>query len=278
MEKINLKEIINSGGLYELEKKFDSKQDYFSYLDQKKEFFFDNLETEYSIKIDQFQYNHYNRLKSYDDIVDTIFNMLNVECSALNMFRYINDPKIITCFLFFNQSPIIFDEIMLFNENSFAYKFMQKNGFEKTSSFIHQIMLDVSKRILQIEKDCVVEEEEINNISDIEEEEVNLIPKNINEAVESLLITSDNTEIFYSNLNKLHDKINFNESISVEIMTNIMFNAIFSIIYVGWYFDYEDSPLRVWFKENRNETNEFKMIYEIINLFSANLILKHKDL
>lgn len=278
MEKINLKKVIDQNQLHEISNQFETKQDYFLYLDQKKEYFYDNFETDYAIKIDKFQYANYNKITTYDEMIDAIFNMLNIECSALNLFQYVNDPKIICSFLFFNHSALIYDELFMFNENSFSVKYMMKNNYEKNTVFLHDLIVDVSKKIILIENNCVQEDDNEISIETIEVDEINLIPKTLNEAIESLLLTTTNNNNFYNNISVIYEKINFNDEISLEVITDIMFTAIFAIIYTGWYLDYYDSPLRIWFKENRNETNEFKIVHEIIKIFTANLILKNKDL
>lgn len=198
------------------------------------------------------------------ECVNAAFQLLTIDCYHIKMFKE-TKKEVIISFLFQKFKQIMYDEFYLFQQESPTLKVAQQMNISNIHWFLYKITEKVAEKIKKKKYNCEEAEEDPIIYSDEDFELMANSPSNLIDAVDHLL-TEVETEIFNS--------IKFNKNEPFELYVASTFYNIYAVFYYKWYLEYDQSPLRKWFRENKNMEDSHYICYYIIEVFITTLMLK----
>lgn len=193
-------------------------------------------------------------LVEYDEEIEKIFSATT--------------PQVICAFLYTNFYGLIYDEFFFFYEDNPLTKTL-KSHFKTTNlqQVVYEIILQVSYKLKSKigQRDFEVESFELE---ETDQNNIQFVPKDLTGAIDWLV------ESIQKN-GTILDKMNFDGTESVDILTCTIYGHTNHILLYSWYLYHEKSPLRIWFEKNRKITDPFYMIYYLIRNFVNFILLKY---
>lgn len=199
------------------------------------------------------------------DCVNSAFQLLTIDCYHIKMFKETR-KEVIVSFLFQKFKQILYDEFYLFQQESPTLKVAHQMNITNIHWFLYKITEKVAEKI---------KKRKYNNCDEVEEEAIIYVdedfeimaksPSNLTEAIDHLLSEVE-SEIF--------NLLKFNKDEPFELYVASAFYNIYAVFYYKWYLEYDQSPLRKWFRENKKMEDSHYICYYIIETFIITLMLK----
>jgi hypothetical protein len=214
-------------------------------------------------------------LENYIKNLPKNFNEVSKKC--LELVEYDEEVKLIfsnttkewiCAFLYSNFSELIMDEFFFFYQKSQLTKNLSKElGTSDINQMIFEIIQNVSAKIKQIvgnipfkDADFKFKKKDLKNIENS--------PKNLDEAIDWLITTAEEN---------IKHQLVFTGKESIDVLSSSIHNELSYILFYQWYLHHKNSPLRIWFRENKDMNDPYYITYYIIRNFVNYLILKNSN-
>lgn len=235
-------------------------------------YFLESLEEEERYEESKIIKNHVDKLfsnlpKDLTSCVDYCINLVEYDDEIEKIFS-VTTPQVICAFLFTNFYVLIYDEFYFFYQKNILLKELkEKLKTENIQQIIYEIILQVSYKLKQqvgqkqFEFDATeLNEKDLQNLQNA--------PKDLTSAIDWLIESVEKN-------GTILEKINFDGTESVDILTCTIYGQTNHILLYSWYLYHKDSPLKVWFETNRKINEPFYMVYYLVRNFVNFLLLKY---
>lgn len=205
--------------------------------------------------------------KSFNETVDKCFELVEYDEEVKLIFS--NTTKEWICaFLYSNFSELILDEFFFFYEKSKLTKILFKElKTLDVNQVIFEIIMAVSTKIKD-EVGSVPFEDAVFKFKKKDLKNMENNPKNLTEAIDWLVETTETN---------IKQSLVFTGKESIDILSSSVHNELGYFLFYQWYLHHKNSPMRIWFRENKQMDDPYYIAYYIIRNFVNYLVLKNSN-